>query len=83
MAAVPLPRSSPALRSCPGCGRQPSSVMERRVLAEELATPWLLVEGGPTGATVVVRWFCLDVCAGWAGRRGGVRGVRGRPAVGR
>jgi hypothetical protein len=28
------------------------------VLAEELATRWLLVEGGPGGGEVVVRSFC-------------------------
>jgi hypothetical protein len=28
------------------------------VLAEELATTWLFVEGGRAGDTVVVRWFC-------------------------
>ncbi len=28
------------------------------MLAQELATTWLLVEGGPDGATVVVGWFC-------------------------
>lgn len=59
MAAVPLPRSSPVPRSCPGCGRRPGSVVERRVLADELATTWLLVEGGLAGgAMVVVRSFC-------------------------
>jgi hypothetical protein len=58
VAAGPLPRSSPAPRSCPGCGRRPGSVVQRRVLAEELATTWLLVEGSPVGGTVVVRSFC-------------------------
>lgn len=58
MAPVPLPRSSPAPRSCPGCGHRPGSVVERWVLAEELATTWLLVDGGRVGGTVVVRRFC-------------------------
>ena len=58
VAAVPLPRSSPAPRSCPGCGHRPGSVVERRVLAEELATTWLLFVGGRVGGTVVVRSFC-------------------------
>lgn len=58
MAAVAFHRSSPAPRSCPGCGRRPGSVVERWVLADELATTWLLVEGGRVGETVVARRFC-------------------------
>ena len=92
MAAVPLPRSSPAPRSCPGCGRRPGSVVERRVLADELVTTWLLVEGGPVGGTVVVRSFCracvpggpvaaLQLPVGWCGA-GGVGGGEGVEASG-